>query len=362
MHASFVILLDHVVNAWVRRVHTFRPPSNGRDVHLLSNFLRLEFTRFVSVLDCAARNPQYRGEGGNGYLFIMAGSDALVRDCVAENGRHNYTFAFMQTTGNVIHRSLARGGRLPSDFHQRLSAANLLDNVVVDGDAIEAELRDCCGHGHSTSQTVIWNTEGLAYPAGTWPWQWFIVESQQVGHGYVIGTRGPAAQARVIGGDGTEPLDLLEGVGEGATLEPASLYLDQLARRLHPGEDEGGGADGGPPEDGGEPEGDPVVPGDPSPTDGLTAPRDADALPTVVPKAASELELDGGCACVAASVPGPALGAWTGLLLRLARRSRRRSREAPPSPRAARTRAATSGSALGAVCSAACSPNRERLG
>ena len=242
MHASFAIYLNHVVDGWVRDVATFRPPQNSIDVHVLSNGLRLDATRFVTVTDCDFRRPQYRGKGGNGNLIVLTGSENLVTRTHAERGRHNYSFGLMYVSGNVIHRSSAVDGRLPSDFHMQLSMANLVDNMSLDGDSFEAVRRECCGHGHSTTQSVFWNTNGIRYPSDQFFLR-FIIESAQVGNGYVIGTRGPASDIRLGGGSAVAPEDFTEGIGEAADLEPASLYEDQRVRRL--GIDPGG-ADAGP--------------------------------------------------------------------------------------------------------------------
>lgn len=231
MHDSFLVYFDHVVNGWVRGVTTYRPAANARDVHLLSNAIRLDFSRSITVTDVHLQKPEYLGSGGNGYLFTLTGSDCLVTRSSATGARHAYSFSFMQGTGNVVHRSSAVRARLPVDFHQRLALANLLDNVDADGTVLEAAFRTCCSHGHGTTQSVIWNTNGLSYPSDQWLTK-YIVDTQQFGWGYVIGTRGAATKVQARSGNGTDPVDFVEGAGTGATLDPQSLYEDQLARRL----------------------------------------------------------------------------------------------------------------------------------
>ena len=83
------------------------------------------------------------------------------------------------------------------------------------------------GAGHSATETVWWNISGGGY-----------LRSLQYGVGYVIGTDGmdlhtdPTEWDWNDSGEGTEPADHVEGEGYAATLEPRSLYEDQLARRL----------------------------------------------------------------------------------------------------------------------------------
>ncbi|MBK6581251.1 MAG: hypothetical protein IPG17_34870 [Sandaracinaceae bacterium] len=63
--------------------------------------------------------------------------------------------------------------------------------------------------------------------------------SYQYGLGYVIGTTDITVKTTVwdiLDSEGTSPEDYTEGIDEGATLFPASLYEDQLAARLARGE------------------------------------------------------------------------------------------------------------------------------
>ena len=125
----------------------------------------------------------------------------------------------------------------------QLSPVNLAENCTVDDCVIEAWAYRGGGgteHGHTTTETVLWNNRGERYSSDIWydAGAKFIIDSNQYGRGYVIGTRGPAADIRVdappswgLYGDDKTP-EWVEGVGQGATLEPQSLYADQLARRL----------------------------------------------------------------------------------------------------------------------------------
>jgi hypothetical protein len=234
VHQAHAIVFESSENCWVRRIHSYSPQANPDEIHTLSNGIRVSRSRLVTVEDCDFRNPQYLGEGGNGYHFIVQGNDSLFRRCKGSGGRHNYSFASMASSGNVLVDCLSKDGRLALDFHSFFSVSNLLDNVTCDGDFIEAKYRPHGGvpeHGVTTSQSVIWNTEGINYIPATLqyggktiqrPQQ--IVLSEQFGNGYVIGTRGPAYVVSTT--------NFVEGVGKGDNLEPRSLYLDQLSRRV----------------------------------------------------------------------------------------------------------------------------------
>ncbi len=226
-HGSIALSLSFVENAWVRRIRTYAPKGNDAKTHLLSNALRLWNTRFVTVADCDFKFPQYRGGGGNGYLYCLNAQDNLIRDSRAEGGRHNFDFGTMAASGNVILDCISKDGDLASDFHMYLSLANLIDNLTCDGDFIEARAFRPWGgpvHGVTTTQSVFWNTRGLRYATKHLGDSPALVYSHQFGDGYVIGTSGPASAV--------DSSDFVEGVDRGDSLQPRSLYLDQLSRRL----------------------------------------------------------------------------------------------------------------------------------
>jgi len=227
VHQAAAITFNNVVHGWVDDVRSVRPPGNDDDVHLLSVGVYVRDARQVTVQGTDLRHPQYRGAGGNGYLYHLMGSDTLVRDAHAEGGRHNYLVQGVQATGNVVLDSRSVDGERASELHRHLSAANLFDNLAVDGDTLEMRYRDVSTHAHSATESVMWNVAGEDCTRGR------LAVSQQLGWGYVVGTSGSGDCARVEnpGGDHTEPRDWLEHVGDGERLEPRSLYLDQLARR-----------------------------------------------------------------------------------------------------------------------------------
>jgi hypothetical protein len=126
---------------------------------------------------------------------------------------------------------MTKMGRYNVDFHMFLSMANLIDTMTVEGEQLEGRYRpygSTMEHGQTTTQSVFWNTNGLSYRSG----QSAIVNSQQFGWGYVIGTHGAATGVSTPGGNNTDPVDFVEGVGQGDSLRPQSLYVDQLHRRI----------------------------------------------------------------------------------------------------------------------------------
>lgn len=231
VHDSKAINIVNAKNSWVDQVNSYKPSTNGSDYHLLSYGITINQSRTVTIQNTHFQKPQYKGEGGNGYMYAIQGSDNMVQNAVATNGRHNFDFKSMWTSGNVIRNSTSNTPRLASDFHMHLSMANLFDNMTMNGDFLEAVYRPygTIEHGWTTTQSVIWNTNGTAYMPG----QTSIVKSKQFGHGYVIGTRGAAngVTYTVAGSDSSAPQDFVEGIGTGADLVPQSLYADQKAKR-----------------------------------------------------------------------------------------------------------------------------------
>jgi hypothetical protein len=246
-HASYTIAFRRVRNSWISNVASYRPGVNTRNTHLLSNGILLDNCRGVTVRNCDFQRALYGGGGGNGYMYrLQSSNECLVRDSAARYNRHGFVFSHMACSGNVIHGGIAQVTRVQvagsgttsgegCDHHMHLSQSNLIDGVQLDQDFFTAHYRGTAGsppqHGQTAAHSVFWNLVGLAYH-GT---KTFIVRSEQARYGYMIGTRGPAPGMTTTSGAAaarTAPVDHAEGAGLGATLQPLSLYHDQLARRL----------------------------------------------------------------------------------------------------------------------------------
>lgn len=240
VHSANLIMINSAVNCWIKGIGTYKPAENKDDIHLVSSGILLQNSRFVTVDSCSFQKTQYLGEGGNGYMYILASNDCLIKNSFAAYARHNYDFKSMRSNGNVILRCRGENSTLASDFHMHLSMSNLFDNTTLNKDFLEAKFRPWGTlpdmHGYPTTQSVYWNTVGEAYPAKS-P---YVIDSEQFGWGYVIGTSGPASDVKTSPTAGklnqyeydSAPEDFKEGIGKGAYLLPKSLYLDQLARRL----------------------------------------------------------------------------------------------------------------------------------
>jgi len=242
---SYAIKFSNIRNSWISSISSFRPIDNTLDTHILSNGIRLERTRSITIRKCEFQRPLYGGGDGNGYMYeLRSSNDCLVRDCIARYARHGFVITTMQSSGNVYHGGLTQDTAKQvadftwtlgegSDHHLHLSQSNLIDGVQVERDFFDAYFRGFSGvdHGQTAVHSVFWNLVGLEYQAN----KRFIVRSEQARYGYIVGTRGAATGATIQTATPltrTAPIDHLEGVGTGEGLSPLSLYHDQLTRRL----------------------------------------------------------------------------------------------------------------------------------
>ena len=239
-----VALFSEVRDAWVRDVASWESPfpADGRGMHLMSSGIEVLDSRRVTIADTTLENAAHRGGGGNGYLFeIMRSNEVLTVDATARAGRHNFIQNWdFGTSGCVWLRTTSEDGRSLladwdpvgyasySEFHHSLAMANLIDDsVATDGWQGVNRQGESSGAGHSATQNVWWNTRGGGY-----------LRSLQVGDGYVIGTDGmdvhvdPEEWDWNNSGEGSAPEDWTEGIDAALPLEPASLYEDQLLRRV----------------------------------------------------------------------------------------------------------------------------------
>ena len=241
-----VLELSGVADGWVRDVATFSSPlaptgGNGAGAHLQSSGAMVLLSKRVTFADSRMELAENRGDNGNGYLWeLRQSSEVLWRDLVGRAGRHNFIQNWgFGVTGCVwlrVHSSegqQALSETLPiglitySEFHHSLATANLIDDSTFD-DGVSTVNRgsESTGAGITGTQSVFWNTQGRG-----------VLRSFQFGVGYVIGTRGVTLEVDPIEpfvGDGTAPVDYLEGANRGAGLDPPSLYDDQLRRRTMP--------------------------------------------------------------------------------------------------------------------------------
>lgn len=234
---AHAILFEDVKDCWMNNVHSFSPPEQTE--HLQSGGVKILASKRVTIIDSRMEQAQHRGGGGNGYLFeISQSSEILIQDSIGIAGRHNFIQNWgFGTSGCVFLRTESREGTAYidetgdlssvgfSEFHHSLAMANLIDSSTADdGWKAVNRLFYSSGSGHSATENVFWNTKG----DGT-------LYSYQYGHGYVIGSTDIEVYTEVsdvYDSFGTAPEDFSEGLEEGSTLIPQSLYEDQLRKRI----------------------------------------------------------------------------------------------------------------------------------
>jgi hypothetical protein len=241
---SHAIGLSAVKDCFVTDVTSYAS-SNGEDgKHLQSGGVFVVFSKRVTIANTTMEDAQNRGDGGNGYLFeVSRSSDVLFVDLVGRAGRHNFIQNWdFGASGIVWLRTTSEDGESVysedfswltwlgnSEFHHSLAMANLIDNSTTTDGWKAANRNDySTGAGHAATQSVFWNTAGSGN-----------LSSYQFGHGYIIGTTDVDVDTTVIDfldSAGTAPEDYTEGLNDGDTLNPQSLYEDQLERRLDRGE------------------------------------------------------------------------------------------------------------------------------
>jgi len=244
-HQSYILFMQYARDSWITGVESYQPAGNTSTCHMLSNGILVSRSFRITVQDCVMSRPQYGGAGGNGYMFRLSRtSESLVQNCIADFSRHGIVVSDAGTSGNVFlncedretKRSTGHTGSYitngsGSDNHMHFSHSNLWDSCHAHNSYYTASHRGIWGtipHALTSAHGVYWNTSGSGTRYENEP----IVRSEQGRYGYVIGTSGTASGASNTIDGNTAPADILEGIGIGDSLEPQSLYADQLAKRL----------------------------------------------------------------------------------------------------------------------------------
>lgn len=251
-HNSYAIVFQGVRDGWIRNVRSFQPAGNSSGAHILSNGVLLNQSRGVLVDSCDFGHGQYGGGGGNGYMYRVSGNENMIRDSRSWFSRHGFVLSHMFASGNVFLRDYDKetgvqtglsGSQTTSgygsDNHMHFSHGNLFDGCTSDNSVFLAQYRPYGStprHDLTAAHTLYWNTRGLGTgPKGVTD----VIRTQQARYGYVIGTWGTRTRVGASATNSTSdsilkktaPLDSVEGVGQGSTLEPASIWQDQFRRR-----------------------------------------------------------------------------------------------------------------------------------
>jgi hypothetical protein len=149
-HAWHGVTLEHVANAWVRRVE-FR--------HLAGGAVALwERTKWITVEDCIAREPVSEDAGYRRHTFFTQGQLALFLRCWSEHGRHDFAVGHCAAGPNAFVNCRAAEALGDSGPLESWAAGVLYDNVRIDGGDLRLANRwsDPPGTGWSAANCVLW--------------------------------------------------------------------------------------------------------------------------------------------------------------------------------------------------------------
>ncbi|MFM7023179.1 MAG: Ig-like domain-containing protein [Flavobacteriales bacterium] len=242
---SYMIKFAGAYNCWMKNVTTYKIASNSTGAHMLSNGVLVAHSKNITIDNCTFKNAQYGGGNGNGYAYTVQANEVLISNSTAEFVRHGLVFGSMRSSGNVFYKcndiksgmqcgstGSEKTNGWGSDHHMHFSQSNLIDNCYTENSGFYAYYRPYGSnpmHNITATHTAYWNISSGG--ANT-----YCVWTQQARYGYAIGTSGTGSavytkEAATGTASITDPVDITDGVGKGATLVPQSLYLDQLAKR-----------------------------------------------------------------------------------------------------------------------------------
>jgi hypothetical protein len=176
-HAWEFVSIENAQNVWVR--HT--TSQYFGDSAVVSN----PTAKWVTVDDAINLDPRSLVTGGRRYTFDLSGQLELVTNSQAHSGRHDFVNNSTRPPGpHVFHDSVANDALDDAGPHQRWATGSLFDNIVVNGDQLNARNRGDLGTGHgwSGANIVIWNSTASGG---------FIVQSPPTAQNWLIGSTGP---------------------------------------------------------------------------------------------------------------------------------------------------------------------------
>ncbi len=162
-HAWFCVHLKHVKNGWVR---------NLTAIHFVSSAVRLDpSVSQVTVEFCQSLSPVSEIGGRRRVSFYNGGQLNLVRNCYAENGRHDFVVGFCSAGPNVFKDCIGDNALSFSGSFESWACGALFDNVGINGNSIRFSNLETYGDGMgwSGSQCILWNCDGAELDADNPP-------------------------------------------------------------------------------------------------------------------------------------------------------------------------------------------------
>jgi hypothetical protein len=210
-HAWEFVSISNAQNVWVR--HT--TSQYFGDSAVVSN----PTAKWVAVDDAVNIIPVSVITGERRYTFDLSGQLELVTNSQANEGRHDFVNNSTRPPGpHVFHNSVANSAFADSGPHQRWASGTLFDNIVVNGDNINARNRGSFGtrHGWSGANMVIWNSTAAG----------FIVQNPPTAQNWLIGSTGTIIDDTTFG---PQPPGYVDSHGAPVTVGGTnSLYEAQM--------------------------------------------------------------------------------------------------------------------------------------
>ena len=210
-HAWEFVSIENAQNVWVRHT-TSQYFANSA---VLSN----PTAKWVTVQDAINLDPKSTITGERRYTFDLSGQLDFVTDSQANSGRHDFVNNSTRPPGpHVFHNSVANNALNDSGPHQRWATGTLFDNIVVNGDNINARNNGSLGttHGWSASNMVIWNSTADG----------FVVQNPPTSQNWLIGSTGPVINDTQFG---QQPAGYVDSHGTPVTAGgTTSLYDAQM--------------------------------------------------------------------------------------------------------------------------------------
>jgi hypothetical protein len=211
-HAWVAISLDKVENAWVRHVTALHFVSSVVDTH--------GDTKWLTIEDVQSIDPVSEIGGYRRRAFSIGGELTLVQRSHSRGAQHDYVTSFTAAGPNAFLDSTSEESLDFSGPLDSWASGVLYDNVRIRGNALRLVNRDVDdqGAGWAAANSVLWNCEATD------------VEAQNPPGAYnrAFGCKGITRGDGIVEDTRVMPY---RDFFRGASVQPRSLYLAQLAER-----------------------------------------------------------------------------------------------------------------------------------
>lgn len=173
-HSWIAVQMDHVEDAWVRRV-TAR--------HFVASAVRVNWRgRRITVEDCRNEAPVAEAGGYRRQSFVIDGQQVLVYRCWSEEGMNDFASGLLAGGPNVFLDCEARNSLGASGAFEGWASGVLYENVRVPSAPLQMTLdfSRAQGAGWTAANSVIWNSNAQTLDAVGPPGsQNYVVKSAQ---------------------------------------------------------------------------------------------------------------------------------------------------------------------------------------